>query len=79
MKCAFFALLVALAPGWAHAADEITVSTLLRDGFDIVAAVPTSIGAPGLFLRKADKLYACFVSETPTSPTLSTRYCKPVE
>jgi hypothetical protein len=78
MKRVFFALLVILAPGWAQA-DEITVSTLLRDGFDVVGAVPTSIGGPGLFMRKADKLYVCFVSETPTSPTLSTRYCKPVE
>jgi hypothetical protein len=78
MRLAFFALLIVLAPRWAQA-DEITVSTLLRDGFDVVGAVPTSTGAPGLFMRKADKLYACFVSETPNSPTLSTRYCKPVE
>jgi hypothetical protein len=78
MRLAFFALLIVLAPRWAQA-DEITVSTLLRDGFDLVGAVPTSIGAPGLFMRKADKLYICFVSETPASPTLSTRYCKPVE
>ena len=60
-------------------AEEITIFTLMRDGFDVVGPVPTSIGAPGLFMHKADKLYVCFVSETPTSPTLSTRYCKPVE
>jgi hypothetical protein len=30
-------------------------------------------------MRKADKLIACFAAETPTSTTISTRYCKPVE
>src|SRR5207245_2285241 len=45
---------------------------------DVVGVTQTSAGA-GLFMRKADKMYACFASETPTSPTISTRYCKPVE
>jgi predicted porin len=74
----FAALLVALACGAARAEDAITVSGLLHQGFDVVGVNQTSAGA-GIFMRKADKMYACFVSETPTSPTISTRYCKPVE
>ena len=74
----FAALLVVLACGTARADDAITVSALLHQGFDVVAVTQTSAGA-GLFMRKADKMYACFASETPTSPTISTKYCKPVE
>jgi hypothetical protein len=64
--------------GWARADDPVSVTSLLKQGFDVVAVIPSPAG-PGLFMRKADKLIACFVSETPTSTTISTRYCKPVE
>jgi hypothetical protein len=74
----FAALLVVLCCGAARADDAVTASSLLRQGFDVVGVTQTSAGA-GLFMRKADKMYACFVSETPTSPTISTRYCKPIE
>ena len=74
----FAALLVVLAGGAARADDPITVSALLHQGFDVVAVTQTSAGA-GIFMRKSDKMYACFASETPTSPTISTKYCKPIE
>ena len=69
--------LVALS-GVAVAQEKVTVQGLLKDRYLIVGAVPSSAG-PGLFLRKRDKLYLCFVAETPTSQTVSTQYCKPVE
>jgi hypothetical protein len=74
----FAALLVVLSCGAAQADDAVTVSTLLHQGFDVVAVTQTSAGA-GIFMRKADKMYACFASETPTSPTIATKYCKLVE
>ena len=69
-------LLTALVPLAAFAAEE-SVQALLAAGFAVVGIVPSPAG-PGLFLQKGDKLFACFVAETPTSPDLSTRYCKPV-
>ncbi len=74
----FVALVAVLCCGAARADDAVTISALLRQGFDVVGVTQTSAGA-GIFMRKADKMYACFASETPTSPTISTRYCKPVE
>ena len=67
-----------LTCGAARADDPITVASLLKQGFDVVGVVQTSAGA-GVFMRKADRLIACFASETPASKTISTRYCKPVE
>ena len=69
-------LLVAGAP-LAALAQGPKVQSLLAEGFTVVGTVPSPIG-PGLFLQKGDKLFVCFVVETPTSPELSTRYCKPV-
>ena len=75
------ALAAALAwPGAATAQQQKeTVASLLKSGFNIVAAVPTKIDAPGLILQKGQEAFMCFVSETPTSKTISTLYCKPVE
>ena len=74
----FVALVVVLASTCARADDAITLSALLHQGYDTVGVIQTSAGA-GIFLRKADKMYACFAAETPTSPTIATRYCKPLE
>ena len=68
-----------LTCGPALADDPVSVASLLKQGFDVVGVIQTSAGTPGVFMRKADKLVACFVSETPTSTTIATRYCKPVE
>ena len=54
------------------------METLLADGYTVVAAVTSQIG-PGVFLQKGKSLELCFVSETPSSPSVSTRYCKPVQ
>lgn len=67
-----------LTCGLARADDQVSIASLLNRGFDVVGVIQTSAGA-GVFMRKADKLIACFASETPTSKTISTRYCKPVE
>jgi len=61
----------------AFAAETTTVDTLLAEGYAVVAAVTSQIG-PGVFLQKGQSLQLCFVSETPNSPALTTRYCKPV-
>jgi hypothetical protein len=61
----------------ASAAETTTVDTLLADGYTVVAAVTSQIG-PGVFLQKGQSLQLCFVSETPSSLAVTTRYCKPV-
>lgn len=60
------------------ASRAMTVSSLLRDGFSVVNVIPSQAG-PGVFLKKENQLIVCFVSETRTSKTLTTQYCKPVE
>ncbi len=60
------------------AADQPTVDSLLKDGYQIVGTVPSNAG-PGLFLKKGTALYLCFVAETPSSATVATQYCKPVK
>jgi hypothetical protein len=64
--------------GAATAAETATVQSLLRQEFSVVGAI-TSPAGPGLFLQKKDQLIVCFVSETPQSPAVTTRYCKPVQ
>jgi len=56
----------------------VTIKSLLAEDFTVVGSITSPIG-PGVFLQKKDKLYLCFASETPTSTTVATRYCKPVE
>jgi hypothetical protein len=80
MKVLGFGTLIALASlGSSALAAEapVTVSSLLAQGYAVVGAIASPIG-PGLFLEKGPSLYACFVVETPASPDLKTRYCKPV-
>ena len=58
-------------------AQDVTVASMLKDGYAIVGIIPSSAG-PGIFLKKGDVLMACFVAETPSSASIATRYCKPV-
>ncbi len=58
-------------------AQDVTVASLLRDGYAIVGTIPSSAG-PGIFLKKGEVLMACFVAETTGSATVVTKYCKPV-
>ena len=67
-------LLVGGVSAWAQGT---TVQSLLSSGFKIVGVIPSSAG-PGIFLQKDDKLFVCFVSETPKSVDVATGYCKPV-
>jgi hypothetical protein len=73
--------LALLATTWcaaeASAAEAMTVDKLLADGYAVVAVMPSPAG-PGLFLEKGPSVWACFVSETPDSAAITTRYCKPV-
>ena len=62
----------------AEAQQAVTVKSLLAQDFAVAGTI-TSPAGPGVFLHKKDKLFLCFVSETPTSPAVATRYCKPVE
>ena len=62
----------------AQAQQPVTVKSLLAQEFAVVGAVTNAAGG-GLYLQKKDQLFFCNVTETPTSTTLATRYCKPVE
>ena len=74
MGMAVLALLVGGVSAWAQGT---TVQYLLGSGFTIAGVIPSNAG-PGIFLQKADKLFVCFVAETPKSAEVTTRYCKPV-
>lgn len=80
----FLVLLIAACGGvTAVRAEEAnletpTVRSLLRRDFAVVGAI-TSQAGPGLFLQNKDQLVLCFVSETKTSSSVTTRYCKSVE
>jgi len=71
------AMLLIAAMITSAAAQTMSVQSLLTEGDNIVDIMPSSAG-PGIFLQKGDTLIACFVAETPNSPDLVTRYCKPV-
>jgi hypothetical protein len=62
----------------AVAAENVTVENLLAQDYVVVGTITSPIG-PGVFLQEKQKLYLCFVSETPQSAAVTTRYCKPVK
>lgn len=64
--------------GTVVAEEAVTVQSLVKQGFTIGGTLASAIG-PSLFLQNKDQVYICFVVETPTAPTLTTRYCKPVQ
>ena len=74
----FVAGILAASGGVARGQQNVTVQSLLAQDFAVVGSITSPIGA-GVFLQKKDRLFLCFVSETPNSPTVATRYCKPVE
>jgi hypothetical protein len=69
---------IVVAVSGAMAAETETVQSLLKKEFAIVGVITSPVG-PGLFSQKKDQLFVCFVAETPTSPAVTTRYCKPVQ
>jgi hypothetical protein len=72
------AAFVAALGGVASAQEAVTVQSLLAQEFAVVGTIVSPAG-PGVFLQKKDKLFLCFVAETPTSTAVTTRYCKPVQ
>jgi hypothetical protein len=75
---AYVAVLVSLS-GTVAAEEAATAQSLIKQDFAVVGAVQVPTGGAGLFLQKKDQLFFCFATETPGSPTLTTRYCKPVQ
>jgi hypothetical protein len=60
-------------------APAITVQSLLAQDYTIVGTTAPVGGGGGVYLQKKEKLYFCYVTETPTSATVATAYCKPVQ
>jgi hypothetical protein len=61
------------------AAESVTVQSLLAQDFTVVGTAAPAGGGGVVYLQKKEKLYFCFVAETPNSPFVATRYCKPVQ
>ena len=79
MRRAFsIAAVLLLGASIAEAQQAVTVKSLLAQDFAVVGTIASNAG-PGVFLQKKDKLFLCFVAETPNSTAVATRYCKPVE
>jgi hypothetical protein len=51
----------------------------MDDGYTVAAVTQLPGGGAGVFLQKGNALVFCDAAETPTSPTLATKYCKPVK
>ena len=77
-RALLIAAVLLLGASVAEAQQAVTVKSLLAQDFAIVGTIPSSAG-PDVFLQKKDKLFLCFVAETPSSTAVATRYCKPVE
>ena len=76
---AYVAVFVSLM-GTVVAEEAATVQSLIKQGFSIVGATSNpAVGGAGLFLQKQDQVFMCFVAETPSSPAVTTRYCKAVQ
>jgi hypothetical protein len=74
-----FGIAPALAQPATPSSEKVTVNSLLAQDYAIAGTVSVPSGGAGLFMRKATKLYFCFLTETSQSATVSTDYCKPVE
>jgi hypothetical protein len=76
------AALVALALAasqTAASAQTMNVQSLMSDGYAVAGVTQPPGGGAGVFLQKGNALVFCFVAETPDSPTVATKYCKPVK
>jgi hypothetical protein len=63
----------------AQQAQQVTVQSLLAQDYAVVGTTAPASGGGAVFLQKKEKLYFCFVAETPTSVSVATVYCKPVQ
>lgn len=60
----------------AQAQGSVTVAELLKQGYEVKGTIfPTKAG-PGLMLQSGEKLYLCFIVETPEAEVIKTQYCK---
>ena len=75
---AYMAVFVSLS-GTVVAEEAATVQSLIKQGYAIVGSVQVPTGGAGLLLQNKDQVFFCFATETPTSPAVTTRYCKPVQ
>ena len=76
---AALAVLALAAMQTAATAQTMTVQSLMNDGYTIAGIVTSAAGGAGLFLQRGKTLVFCYATETPTSPTVATKYCKPVK
>jgi hypothetical protein len=72
------ALALAAAPT-AVLAQTMSVQSLMDAGYTVAGLTQPPGGGAGVFLQKGNALVFCFAAETPDSPTVATRYCKPVK
>jgi len=72
-------VLVLAATQTAVSAQATTVQSLMDNGYTVAGVTQLPSGGAGVFLQKGNALVFCDVAETPTSPTVATKYCKPVK
>jgi hypothetical protein len=78
----YIALIVALALAatqTAVSAQTITVQSLMDSGYTVAGITTSQAGGASIFLQKGNALVYCYAAETPDSPTVATKYCKPVK
>jgi hypothetical protein len=73
------AALALAAAQTAASAQTMNVQSLMDNGYTIAGITQPPSGGAGVFLQKGNALVFCFVAETPDSPTVATKYCKPVK
>ena len=73
------AALALAATQTAVSAQTTNVQSLIDDGYSAVGVTAPPAGGGGVYLQKGSALVFCFVVETPASPTVATKYCKPVK
>jgi maltoporin len=73
------AVLVLAATQTAVSAQTMTVQSLMDKGYTVAGITTSPTGGASIFLQKGSALVYCFAAETPTSPTVATKYCKPVK
>jgi hypothetical protein len=73
------AVLVLAATQTAVSAQTMTVQSLMDKGYTVAGITASPTGGASIFLQKDNALVYCFAAETPTSPTVATKYCKPVK
>ena len=73
------AAVVSAAAPTAASAQTMTVQSLMDNGYTVAGITTSPAGGASVFLQKGNALVYCFAAETPTSPTVATKYCKPVK